>query len=43
MMTLATVRRVLDAVLTALGVVFGLIPDPTRTPGLVPVEYDRTR
>lgn len=39
-MTLNSIRRVLDAVLTALGVVFGLVPDPSASPRLVPVEND---
>lgn len=33
---LKQIRRVIDAVATALGVVLGLAPDPTR----VPVRYD---
>jgi hypothetical protein len=33
---LKQIRRVIDAIGTALGVVLGLAPDPTR----VPVRYD---
>lgn len=40
MMIFATIRRVIDAVFTALGVVFGLMPDPTASPILVPIELD---
>jgi hypothetical protein len=39
-MTLLTrIRRLLDALITATAVVFGLSPDPTR----VPVEHDSFR
>jgi hypothetical protein len=31
-----TIRRILDALATAAGVVLGLVPDPTA----VPVEHD---
>jgi hypothetical protein len=33
---IATIRRIIDALITGFAVVFGLMPDPTR----VPVEYD---
>ena len=36
MRLLATIRRIFDALATAIGVVLGLTPDPT----LVPVERD---
>lgn len=35
---ITTLRRVADALITALAVVVGLTPDPTRVP--VPVERD---
>lgn len=35
----ATIGRIIDAVLTAMGVVFGLVPDPTR----VPIEHTPPR
>ncbi|HEX6507495.1 MAG TPA: hypothetical protein VF221_07675 [Chloroflexota bacterium] len=37
----ATIRRLLDAIVTALAVVFGLKPDPTRAQ--VPVYIDDRR
>ena len=43
MTVLENFRRLLDAFLTALAVVFGLIPDPTRRPVPIRVERDRQR
>lgn len=37
MTIISTTRRIVEAVLAALGVVFGIVPDPTRTPVPVPV------
>lgn len=40
---LTSTRKLADAVITALAVFFGLVPDPTRTPAPVriPVEAPR--
>ena len=35
---LNTLHRIADALVTALGVVVGLVPDPTQTPAPVPIE-----
>jgi hypothetical protein len=37
-----TLRRLGDAIITAIGVVVGLTPDPTRQPVLIPVKHERT-
>jgi hypothetical protein len=39
MQLIATIRRIAEAIITAVGVVVGLTPDPTRIP--VPVRVDR--
>jgi hypothetical protein len=38
MTLLSTLRRVIEAFLTAVAVVFGLVPDPTRVPVEVPLR-----
>jgi hypothetical protein len=39
---ISTLRRVAEAILTAVGVVVGLTPDPTRLPVRVRAERDRS-
>ena len=39
---LNTLHRIADALITALGVVVGLVPDPTQTQKPVPVEVKHT-
>jgi hypothetical protein len=40
MRLISGLRRFGEAIITAIGVVVGLVPDPTRTPVPVPVQVE---